>query len=70
MLFRSPSGQEPILTPGERILYNLTLETSVGQADKHVLKNVAKVERFVVSLVRKAIGEELVFPNFYSIELP
>lgn len=66
----TPNGQEPILTPGERILYNLTLETSVGQADKHVLKNVAKVERFVVSLVRKAIGEELVFPNFYSIELP
>ncbi|MCO5590117.1 hypothetical protein L7F22_044086 [Adiantum nelumboides] len=66
----TPSGQEPILTPGERILYNLTLETSVGQADKHVLKNVAKVERFVVSLVRKAIGEELVFPNFYSVELP
>lgn len=64
------TGQEPVLTPGERILYNLTLETSVGQADKHVLKNVAKVERFVGSLVRKAIGEELVFPNFYSIELP
>ncbi|PWN36805.1 uncharacterized protein FA14DRAFT_7103 [Meira miltonrushii] len=64
------NGQETVLTPGERILYNLTLETSVGQAEKHVLKNVAKVERFVVSLVRKAIGEELVFPNFYSIELP
>ncbi|PWN90281.1 hypothetical protein FA10DRAFT_266777 [Acaromyces ingoldii] len=57
-------------TPGEKILPHITLETSVGQADKHVLKNVAKVERFVVDLIRKAIGDELVFPNFYSVELP
>ena len=47
------------MTPGERILSNINLETSVGQADKHVLRNVAKVERFVVSLVRKAIGDEV-----------
>lgn len=62
-------GADSQAAPGERILYNLNLETSVGQADKHVLKNVTKVERFVVSLVRKAIGDELVFPNFYSVEL-
>lgn len=61
--FRAP-------TPGEKILPHVTLETSVGQADKHVLKNVAKVERFVVDLIRKAVGDELVFPNFYSVELP
>lgn len=47
------------VTPGERILSNFTLETSVGQTDKHVLRNVAKVERFVVSLVRKAVGDEV-----------
>lgn len=52
-------GFDQQLTPGERILSNVTLETSVGQADKHVLRNVAKVERFVVSLVRKAIGDEV-----------
>lgn len=62
-----PDGQP---TAGERILYSLSLETSVGQADKHVLKNVAKVERFVVSLARKAIGDELIYPNFYSVEVP
>jgi distribution and morphology protein 12 len=52
-------GFDQQMTPGERILSNVTLETSVGQADKHVLRNVAKVERFVVSLVRKAIGDEV-----------
>lgn len=53
------AGQEGEPSPGERILYNVKLETSVGQADKHVLKNVAKVERFVVTLVRKAISDEV-----------
>lgn len=52
-------GIEQQMTPGEKILSNVTLETNVGQADKHVLRNVAKVERFVVSLVRKAIGDEV-----------
>jgi distribution and morphology protein 12 len=52
-------GFDQQMTPGESILSNVTLETSVGQADKHVLRNVAKVERFVVSLVRKAIGDEV-----------
>ncbi|UZJ55112.1 hypothetical protein CBS101457_004432 [Exobasidium rhododendri] len=66
----STFGMEQNISSGEKILSNITLETSVGQVDKHVLRNVAKVERFVISLVRKAIGDELVFPNFYSIELP
>jgi distribution and morphology protein 12 len=45
-------GVENNVTAGERILSSVSLETSVGQADKHVL-------RFVISLVRKAIGDEV-----------
>lgn len=52
---------DPANSPGERILHSITLDSSVGQADRHMLKNVAKVERFVVSLVRKAVSDEVRF---------
>ncbi|PWN95323.1 hypothetical protein FA09DRAFT_281371, partial [Tilletiopsis washingtonensis] len=45
-------------TLGERLLPALTLESSVGQADKHTLLNVGKVEKFVAELLRKAVVEE------------
>ncbi|KAN0063407.1 Mitochondrial distribution and morphology protein 12 [Thecaphora frezii] len=57
-------------TKGAAILPALTFESEVGQADKHALRNVGKVERFVAELVRKAIEDELVFPNYYTIDLP
>ncbi|KAF9943857.1 hypothetical protein BGZ65_000092, partial [Modicella reniformis] len=34
-----------------------------------VLKNVGKIERFVVEQLRKFITEDLVYPSYHSIEL-
>lgn len=47
------------LTVGERLLPRITLESSVGQADKHVLRNVGRVEKFLVELIRKAVEDEV-----------
>ncbi|CAO1615686.1 unnamed protein product [Sympodiomycopsis kandeliae] len=67
---RSPLPPQRQLTIGERLIPHITLETSVGNADKHVLRNVGKVEKFLVELIRKAIQDELVWPNFYTVALP
>ncbi|CEH19186.1 mitochondrial inheritance component mdm12 [Ceraceosorus bombacis] len=60
----------PTLSLGEKLIPHLTLESSVGQADKHTLENVGKVEKFVLELIRKAVVDELVFPSAYTLELP
>ncbi|KAJ3552295.1 hypothetical protein NM688_g4224 [Phlebia brevispora] len=46
------------------------LAAAQRQADKHVLKNVTRVERFIQDVIRKTIEEELVFPNFHTLVLP
>jgi len=54
---------------GQRLLPNIYIESEIGQVDKHVLKNVTKVERFIQDVIRKSIVEELVFPNFHTLIL-
>ena len=54
---------------GQRLLPNIYIESEIGQADKHVLKNVTRVERFIRDVIRKSIVEELVFPNFHTLIL-
>ncbi|KAL1408425.1 DNA-dependent ATPase mgs1 [Vanrija albida] len=54
---------------GQRILPHLHIESEIGSSDAHVLRNVGKVERFIVDVVRKTLVEELVFPNFHTIAL-
>ncbi|KAI1788413.1 hypothetical protein LXA43DRAFT_894768 [Ganoderma leucocontextum] len=51
---------------GERLLPTIYIESEIGQADKHVLKNVTRVERFIQDVIRKTVEEELVFPNFQT----
>jgi len=55
---------------GMRLLPSIVIESEIGQADKHVLKNVTRVERFIQDIIRKTVEEELVFPNFHTILLP
>jgi len=62
----TPSKPSPA---GTRLLPSILLETEIGQEDKHVLRNVARVERFVQDAIRKTIEEELVYPNFQTIVL-
>ncbi|THV07764.1 hypothetical protein K435DRAFT_741083 [Dendrothele bispora CBS 962.96] len=59
-----PSKPLPI---GKRLLPSIFIESEIGQADKHVLKNVTRVERFIQDVIRKTIEEELVFPNFHTL---
>ncbi|EPS96856.1 hypothetical protein FOMPIDRAFT_45659 [Fomitopsis schrenkii] len=54
---------------GQRLLPSIYIESEIGQADKHVLKNVTRVERFIQDVVRKTVEEELVFPNFHTLVL-
>ncbi|KAI0672810.1 mitochondrial distribution and morphology protein 12 [Trametes maxima] len=54
---------------GQRLLPTIFIESEIGQADKHVLKNVTRVERFIQDVIRKTIEEELVFPNFQTVVL-
>ena len=54
---------------GQRLLPHLSIDSEIGQADAHVLKNVGKVERFIADVVRKTLVDELVFPNFQTIAL-
>ena len=54
---------------GQRLLPSLSIESEIGHADAHVLRNVGKVERFIADVVRKTLVDELVFPNFQTIAL-
>lgn len=54
---------------GERLLPNLNIESEIGHADAHVLRNVGKVEKFIADVVRKLLVDELVFPNFHTLAL-
>ena len=58
------------LGPGMSILPTVTFESEVGEHEKHVLKNVGKVEKFVAEVMRKGLEDELVYPNYYTIDLP
>ncbi|KAI8602131.1 hypothetical protein EDD21DRAFT_304169 [Dissophora ornata] len=56
--------------PNESILPNVRVESQVGEEQKQaVLKNVGKIERFVVEQLRKFITEDFVYPSYHSIEL-
>ncbi|KAJ6502001.1 hypothetical protein C8R45DRAFT_1051199 [Mycena sanguinolenta] len=69
----SPIGGYPYtrsskpLPVGQRLLPSIYIESEIGQTDKHVLKNVTRVERFIQDVIRKTVEEELVFPNFHTL---
>jgi distribution and morphology protein 12 len=54
---------------GQRILPSLNIDSEIGNADAHILRNVGKVERFIADVVRKTLVEELVFPNFLTVAM-
>ncbi|PPR07755.1 hypothetical protein CVT24_003706 [Panaeolus cyanescens] len=63
----TPSKSHKPLPVGQRLLPSIFIESEIGQADKHVLKNVTRVERFIQDVIRKTVEEELVFPNFHTL---
>lgn len=52
------------------ILPFLAFASCVGDVSNHVLENVRKVEQFAGDMIRQVLEEELVFPNFYTLDLP
>jgi hypothetical protein len=46
----SPSPVDRSLPIGQRLLPSILIETEIGQADKHVLRNVSRVERCAFKL--------------------
>ena len=62
-----PSRPSKPLPVGQRLLPSIFIESEIGQADKHVLKNVTRIERFIQDVIRKTVEEELVFPNFHTL---
>jgi len=62
----SSNTREPA---GQRLLPSIFIESEIGQADKHVLRNVSRLERFIQDMIRKTLEEELVWPNFHTILL-
>ncbi|KAK7019490.1 mitochondrial distribution and morphology protein 12 [Favolaschia claudopus] len=61
-----PRSSKP-LPVGQRLLPSIYIESEIGQTDKHVLKNVLRVEGFIQDVIRKTVEEELVFPNFHTL---
>ncbi|KAL1921170.1 uncharacterized protein VTP21DRAFT_10886 [Calcarisporiella thermophila] len=55
--------------PKESLLTDIRIESEIGDKKKQVLKNVGKVERFIVEQLRKFIDEDFVFPSYHSIRL-
>ncbi|KAL2863702.1 ERMES complex subunit MDM12 [Aspergillus lucknowensis] len=53
---------------GLGLLQEIRVESEIGRKEdgKQVLKNVGKVERFVLAQVRRIFEEELVFPSFWT----
>jgi distribution and morphology protein 12 len=46
----SPSPIDRSLPIGQRLLPSILIETEIGQTDKHVLRNVSRVERYAFTL--------------------
>ncbi|KAI9475958.1 MAG: hypothetical protein EXX96DRAFT_575259 [Benjaminiella poitrasii] len=53
----------------DSLLRNVHIETVVGDEQKQVLKNVGKIEKFIVEQLRKILDDELVFPSYQLIQL-
>jgi distribution and morphology protein 12 len=50
------------------LLRNIRVESEIGRKEsgKQVLKNVGKVEKFVLEQVRRIFEEEFVYPSFWT----
>lgn len=65
------SGSDPKEKDQKRqggLLQEIRVESEIGRKEdgKQVLKNVGKVERFVLAQVRRIFEEELVYPSFWT----
>ncbi|EPY49173.1 Mdm10/Mdm12/Mmm1 complex subunit Mdm12 [Schizosaccharomyces cryophilus OY26] len=50
------------------VIKNLKIESVIGESNRQLLKNVAKVERYVSQKVKRIIEDELVWPSYLTFE--
>lgn len=68
----SPSGQPNFDGPTRprvgALLEDITIETEMGEttSGKQVLKNVGKIEKFVLEQVQRIFEDEFVYPSFWT----
>ncbi|KAJ1654870.1 Mitochondrial distribution and morphology protein 12 [Dispira simplex] len=55
--------------PSQSLLSGLYIRSEIGDQHKHILKNVEKIEKFVVEQLRKVLDHDFIFPSYHSIEL-
>ncbi|KAA8892940.1 hypothetical protein FN846DRAFT_981148 [Sphaerosporella brunnea] len=67
-LDEDPDTQDRQSTYGRSLLKQINVESEIGEKGKgkQVLKNVGKVERFVLEQVRRIFEEEFVFPSSWT----
>lgn len=51
------------------ILQSLIVESEIGDVDRHTLKNVRKVENFILDYLRNLLNSEIVWPNYHTFIL-
>lgn len=54
---------------GGDILREFAVETEIGDNSKSVLKNVGKIEKFILAQLNRFLKDHVVFPNYHSIVL-
>ena len=61
-------GEEATSKKGGGLLREIRVESQIGRQEggKQVLKNVGKVEKFVLEQVRRIVEEEFVWPSFWT----
>lgn len=61
-------AQEEVPPPVGGLLEEIRVESEIGDKDngRQVLKNVGKVERFVLEQVRRIFEDEFVYPSFWT----
>lgn len=51
----------------EKLLKSIKIESEIGDKNKQILKNVGKIEIFLLEQLRKIIERELLFPSWLTI---
>ncbi|KAJ3213340.1 Mitochondrial distribution and morphology protein 12 [Dinochytrium kinnereticum] len=56
-------------TDGEGLFKDISIDSEVGDRDRQVLKNVSKIEKFIVEQVRELVSRHLIYPNYHCLSL-
>jgi len=67
--FLRPDMDEPDGVTPTSLLLDAKIYSEIGEQSKQVLKNVGKIEKFVLEQLRKFIDQDLVFPSFNTVNL-